>query len=117
MSFDPKEFIVIAEEIDKGTTEAHVRSMINRAYYGAFGYAKLKTNFTRDGASVHQDLIAYLKRLPDANAQMAGCKLETLFKNRKKADYQYNFCLSKSSYVFSIKYAEEVISLLDSSSL
>jgi hypothetical protein len=38
MSFEPKSFIDISKELKSGNTEAHYRSLINRAYYGVFGH-------------------------------------------------------------------------------
>jgi uncharacterized protein (UPF0332 family) len=117
MSFDPREFIDIATELDDDDNESHVRSLINRAYYGAYGYAQLKAKIpcTYD-ESGHRKLISYLKNIPDnKNAYKAGQTLESLFDKRKDADYHYDICIKKNANTFTIKDAKYVIELIDKS--
>jgi uncharacterized protein (UPF0332 family) len=114
MIFEPKEFISISKELSVGTTEGHYRSLVNRAYYGAFGYAKIKLNILTTEFSVHKEVITTLKRSPKAEEVKAGSRLESLFNLRKKADYNYNNELKKCNCEFAIKDAEEIIKLIDS---
>jgi len=114
MSFDPKNLIGIAKELCKGSTEAHYRSIINRAYYSAFGHIKNNLPaFYSPGSSVHQDLIKSLKDSPLVNEKKAGYKLETLFKKRKEADYDYKNEIKQGSCSFTISEAEAIIKLFD----
>lgn len=113
MSFEPKEFISISKELSAGETEAHYRSLVNRAYYGAFGYAKIKLNIYSTDISVHKDVISTLKRSPKPEEAKAGSRLESLFKLRKFADYNYGNEMKKCNCEFAIKEAEAIIKLID----
>lgn len=113
MSFEPKDFIEISKELNKGSTEAHYRSLINRAYYGAFGYIKKQLHIYVEGASVHREVIRVLQRSPNINEKKIGSKLESLFKKRKDADYKYNIEILRHSCNFTISDAEAIIKLFD----
>ncbi|MDP3643061.1 MAG: HEPN domain-containing protein [Bacteroidota bacterium] len=113
MSFEPKEFIKISKELSVGETEAHFRSLINRAYYGVFGYIKKQLPINAFDASVHQEVIAALKRSTKINEKKAGSRLETLFKRRKDADYKYDIEIHKNTCHYIISDAEEIIKLFD----
>jgi len=113
MNFDPRDFISISKELKNGDSEAHIRSMIGRAYYGAFGYAKSKIDFYDESLSVHFKLIELLKKSIYPNQQRAGKILEELHKTRKKADYKYNISIKKNSCVYTISNAEQVIRLME----
>ncbi|MBW6536889.1 MAG: hypothetical protein K0B11_17915 [Mariniphaga sp.] len=115
MSFSPQTFIKIAEEIKiMGNSEAHLRSFINRAYYGAFGYIKVKLNIYSDGASVHREVYENLLRSPSRNKQIAGKNLQRLFKKRKQADYNYNITIQNFECNSTIEDAKRTIELFDS---
>lgn len=114
MNFEPKDFINISKELSSGSTEAHYRSIINRAYYGVFGHIKKQLPIYVLDASVHQEVIRALKRSPDVIEKKVGSRLETLFKKRKDADYSYNIPVRKDSCSFTILEAEEIIKLFDS---
>ena len=114
MSFDPKDFIKISKELSSGATEAHYRSIINRAYYGVFGYIKKQLVVYVEGASVHQEIINNLKHSSNINEKKAGSRLESLFKQRKDADYKYDKEIRKCNCAFTISNAEEIIKLFDS---
>lgn len=114
MSFNPKDFISISKELSNGTTEAHYRSIINRAYYGVFGYIRMQLPISVRDASVHQEVIDSLKRSPNITEKKIGSKLESLFKNRKDADYKYNIPIRKCNCDFVISDAESIIRLFDS---
>ena len=117
MSFEPKDFIIISKELNNGSTEAHYRSVINRAYYGVFGYIKNKLPIYTEDASVHKEVINYLKRSPNINEKKSGSRLETLFLKRKDADYKHNITIQKSTCNFTIQEAEEIIKLFDKKSI
>jgi uncharacterized protein (UPF0332 family) len=114
MNFEPKDFIKISKELSNGDTEAHYRSLINRAYYGVFGYIKRQLPINVYDASIHQEVIKSLKRSPNINERKVGSRLESLFKKRKEADYVYNIPVRKDSCNFTILDAEEIIKLFDS---
>lgn len=114
MKFDPKGFIQVCKELQNGKSEAHYRSTINRAYYGAFGYIRNSLNIYVKDHSVHQEVINTLQRSSSLNMKKAGKRLETLFKKRKEADYTYTVEIKEHTCIFCVKEAEEIISLYDS---
>lgn len=113
MSFNPKSFIDISKELKTGVTEAHYRSIINRAYYGVFGYIRNKLPLYVDDASVHKEVIKSLSNSPLKNERRAGKRLEGLFKKRKHADYNYNEIIQQNTCFYSINEAEAIIELFD----
>lgn len=113
MSFEPKSFIDISKELKSGNTEAHYRSLINRAYYGVFGHIRKNLPVYASDVSVHQEVINYLKRSPNLNEKKIASRLETLFKKRKDADYKYSLEIKSSSCDFVISEAETIIKKFD----
>jgi uncharacterized protein (UPF0332 family) len=113
MSFQPSSFIKIAKELEAGTSEAHFRSVVNRAYYGALGYLKNNLPILSISPTIHNDVIRSLKNSPKLNEQKAGSILESLFKKRKDADYDYNIQFNSRYCSYSIKDAEKIIELFD----
>lgn len=91
-SFQPKEFIAIAELLaqNKPCPENMNRSIINRCYYAVFGHIKQNIAFYDNSPSVHNNLIASLIASPHIEEKKIGKKLQDLFKKRKDADYAYN---------------------------
>lgn len=110
MSFEPKTFIDISKELKTGNSEAHYRSLINRAYYGVFGHIRKNLPISVSDASVHQEVINYLRRSPNINEKKLASRLETLFKKRKDADYKYFIEFKSSTCDFIINEAETIIS-------
>ncbi|GHT06023.1 hypothetical protein FACS189423_10780 [Bacteroidia bacterium] len=113
MRFNPKDFIKISKELKTGSTEAHYRSIINRAYYGAFGYIRERLPIYTDGISVHREVQRFLKRSPNENDHEIGRKLEFLFDRRKEADYKYNIEIRKFLCEDAIAEAEMIFTLFD----
>jgi uncharacterized protein (UPF0332 family) len=113
MTFNPKDFIKISKELKTGYTEAHYRTLINRAYYGAFGYIRKQLPIYADGISVHQEVFRFLKNSPNKNEKDAGKKLEFLFKQRILADYKYNIEIKNFLCEDAISQAESAILLFD----
>jgi len=112
-NFNPKDFIKISVELENGNTEAHYRSVINRSYYGAFGYIKKKLGSANFSFSVHQEIINTLLNSVSINQKKAGKRLETLFKNRKDADYNHFKEIKKFNCDYCVREAEEIIRLFD----
>lgn len=111
MRFEPKKFLEISKELDgcNPKNEAHFRSIINRAYYAAFGHLKNLNPGYSHGISVHQDLIKTLKNSNDTKDIIIGKKLEDLFERRKKADYKYHLQIKSSDCRYAVRTAEEII--------
>lgn len=114
MSFDPKKFIDISKELKSGQSEAHYRSIINRAYYGAFGHIRNKLQIWVKDGSIHRKVIDVLLNSNEVTKKKAGKRLETLFKKRKEADYTHNIEIKAFYCMYCVEEAEEIIKLFDS---
>ena len=98
MSFRPKDFGKVAEEIynalqQSGTIpisntviEAWIRTAISRAYYSAFLLINERSGKKFHGKRAHEDLVNYLKGKRGIYS-IIGTKLDALRRNRIKADY------------------------------
>ncbi len=115
MPFDPKKFVELSKQLQNGTTEAHYRTLINRAYYGAFGYIRDCLGVAVVEMSVHRKVIESLKRSSSISEKKAGKSLERLFKKRKEADYDYRIEVKQHSCSYCISEAEEIIKLFEQS--
>ena len=113
MSFDPKNFIDISKELNEGTTEAHFRSIINRAYYGAFGHIRNSLRIYVDDGSVHQRVIKTLVQSYQVEYKKVGKRLEALFKKRKEADYDHRTEIKQHACQHWINEAEEIIKIFE----
>lgn len=111
MQFDPRTFINVSRDLTTGNSQAHLRSIINRAYYGVFGYLRNELRIYSEGSSVHRDVYQTLIRSVSVNKQIAGKRLESFFVKRIEADYKHNLTFHSSSKEFYIKEAEEIIRL------
>jgi len=114
MKFDPLDFIEISKELQSGKTEAHFRSIINRAYYGAFGHIRNNLGIVVFDASVYQEVIRTLINSTEITKKKAGKRLETLFKKRKEADYKHLIEIKAFDSQFCIDEAGEIIKLFES---
>lgn len=113
MAFDPRNLINIATHLSSlDDTEEAVRSTVNRAYYAAFGYAKIKTGET-SFVDVHSKVINKLKLSTNPHHKKAGKSLETLRDSRNKADYHYNSTLRRVAYQNVINDANYIIGELE----
>jgi uncharacterized protein (UPF0332 family) len=113
MSFNPKELIKVASHLGSlEDKEEHVRSMVNRAYYAAFGAAKIKTGICNKN-DIHKLVIAKLKSSKDKSAKNAGLALDSLRDLRRKADYEYDIKLVKTRCANVINDATYIIQELD----
>lgn len=111
MGFDPRKFIDISRELNIGNTEAHYRTVVNRAYYGAFGHIRNSLNIYVSDASVHQAVIRTLINSESDLYKIVGKRLETLFKKRKDADYKYNSEIKQHACQFCVNEAEEILKI------
>lgn len=114
MSFNPTLFINVAKGLNNSArTEETSRSIVNRAYYGAFGHLKKSLDFPDYGTSSHQKLIDLFKYSVDKQSRIIAKKLEALFAKRKHADYVYHSEF-KESCQYCIEEAENIIKMFDS---
>ncbi len=101
MSFDWIHFISLAQILYRdahrlGDREACLRSVISRAYYGAFGLAREKA--VREGgvrlshtSEDHGKIIRFFRKSTDRDYQKIGLALDRLRQQRNKADYEGQF--------------------------
>jgi uncharacterized protein (UPF0332 family) len=114
MSFNPLLFIDVAKNIkESAATEEFYRSVVNRAYYGAYGYIKNKINFADYSYSSHQNLIDNFKKSRDREQQIIGKKLEALFAKRKVADYKYDEEFKVFNCDYCINEAQAIVAMFD----
>jgi uncharacterized protein (UPF0332 family) len=113
MAFDPRTFLKVSKDLQAGTTEAHFRSIINRAYYGAFGHIRNRLSIFVDDGSVHQEVIKTLANSTSMNQRKISKRLETLFKKRKDADYKHREEIKQHNCQFCINEAEDIIKNFD----
>ena len=95
MSFDPRDFCSIAEQVAQFGTESAFRTAVGRSYYAAFLVAREKTGIrTRKGRkSVHQRIIEDIRNRK--GYKPIGDQLSTLYWLRIVADYHL---VPKSTY-------------------
>ena len=90
-----EDFISVAGELADAGTEAHWRSAISRAYYGAFHVAR--NALVNRGASIpgdssaHIDVQNKLIRHKNKDVSNAGSLLANLRTTRNKSDYELVF--------------------------
>ena len=117
---NPRRFIQLAREIivnDKGNSEAHFRTAINRSYFSVHLTAReslIKRGRIRpntQGIITHK---AVIRALPTAPEPELGDQLDYLYEMRKKADYDLASQVSVSEAESVLKLSEELISKIDS---
>ncbi len=86
-----EELLTVAAELAGGATEAHHRSAVSCAYYGAFHVARRLLQEASvhlpKGEQVHAKAIYCLQDCGDENAAEAADELVTLRNERNRADY------------------------------
>ena len=89
---DGEDFISVASELAAGGTEAHWRSAISRAYYGAFHVARTALAnqgvFIPKDATAHVDVQNRLIQHKNIDVSNAGSMLSNLRTTRNKSDYR-----------------------------
>jgi uncharacterized protein (UPF0332 family) len=89
---NPEDFIAVARVLATGPNQAHWRSAVSRAYYGAFHVAmrflaSLGITFSKT-ASAHEKVAFCLRAANDGALTEAARKLATLREIRNTADYR-----------------------------
>lgn len=117
MGFDCNDFLKLSKALladsnycDNTFSEAAMRTIISRAYYAAFLYArqqleqKHRVRFNKK-ARVHKQVMIKLKTYD----RTLGGLLHTLRENRNKADYNVMLEINKSHADFAVKLAEQLV--------
>ena len=97
MSFDWLLYLSVSDDLIKYGTEAHARSAVSRAYYGAFGIIRQKLEekgIRFNATSIHHDLINWLRESSDIRMIVLGLELDNLRAERNRADYYASYTLA-----------------------
>jgi uncharacterized protein (UPF0332 family) len=121
MSFDWSDFLTLADALSTtdwdGNREASLRTAISRAYYAAFGEARLRLRSvrlaTRRSAAEHGEIATfYATRYGEQGAEVAAV-LGRLRNRRNAADYDDDFAEVEYICNLSIEDARNLLALLD----
>ncbi len=121
MSFDWSDFLTLADALTTidwdGNREASFRTAISRAYYAAFGEARLRLRSvrlaTRRSAAEHGEIARfYATRYGEQGAEVAAV-LGRLRNRRNAADYDDDFAEVEYICNLSIEDARNFLALLD----
>jgi len=111
--FKWEDFISVSEDLLKNSkeNEAYFRTIINRAYYGAFCTARDKASFEKDKSkSIHQIVKNFYLHSEDQEKKLVGKMLAQLLKFRKAADYELNcWDCTKNKATFAVLMAQDII--------
>lgn len=115
---NPENFIAVARLLAANATEAHWRSAVSRAYYGAFHVAlrllhSLGVSFPK-AASAHEKAAYCLQHADDIGLKEAGRKLASLREMRNAADYRLEDrrVASAAFTAMQVGEAEEIVSAI-----
>ncbi len=86
--------------------EIEFRTVVNRAYYGAFLTARDFANVTNESGSVHSDVIKHFEK---KRAGIVSNNLDSLKKLRTKADYKPKETLSEQEAKTSCRTANKIV--------
>jgi len=90
--------------------ETIFRTIMNRAYYGAFLKARDTAGIKNISGSVHKDVIKFYE---NKQKTKVSNNLQKLLRNREKADYHTNQKVSVQEAKSSLTSAKKVIDALD----
>jgi len=110
---NPQDFLGLARTLATDTTEAAWRSAVSRAYYAAFHVARdwfSALGFTvPHGDQAHRYLTLRLSNCGDPKVEGAGRELDTLRRDRNRADYDLHLPVRAIAAHASIQMAEQII--------
>jgi uncharacterized protein (UPF0332 family) len=84
MTFDPTEFLRVANALAEHSDEASLRTAVGRAYYSVFLQARERLGIRGQRRHIHGLVIAGLRRVD----RKVGDQLDKLEKLRGTADYE-----------------------------
>jgi hypothetical protein len=115
-NFQPLQFLDIAKELTEGTTEAHWRTSMGRAYYAVFGFARnnIAGHELPFAKNIHESIIMYFKTSSDPAMKKIGANLVTLYDQRVIADYRYDKTVTKYWTKLPIELADRTVADLES---
>jgi len=117
----PEDFLTLAESWIQGTSEAEWRSAVSRAYYAAFHKARrvfsdLGFQPPR-GDQAHAYLWLRLLNCGDPHVQVAGSDLNSLRRDRNRADYAVDQTMLQSNGLTQVQSARQIIQVLNAATI
>lgn len=112
MAFDPNQYYAYASKLRIGLKMdgAELRSLISRAYYGAFITARDEIGYPSTGPDGHVQVINMYRG--NETGDTIATNLSSLKKLRESADYKPNENLVVNDADKAIAYSKKVLSLL-----
>jgi len=112
-----RDFLILANTLAGGATEAEWRSSVSRAYYAAFHVARdllLACGFTAPrGDQAHSYLWLRLSNATAPDVENAGRELQTLRRDRNRADYDLTRPLDQATAAAQVQAAEDIVNVLE----
>ncbi len=106
-------FLVVAQELCEGSSEAHQRSAVSRAYYSAFhavvGAFDKHGILIPSNATGHEKAVRYLNNCNDQALAKVGTNLGTLRTSRNTADYRMHKKVTKFTAKLKYEIASQLI--------
>jgi uncharacterized protein (UPF0332 family) len=115
-TFDWNDYITLARAMRADASEAHYRSAISRAYYGAYNQAKQR--FFDDGETFgykgesHAQVWNYFQKQNDRDYKAIGVFGDRARERRRRADYEDRFPNLDNEVGVSLNAAQEVVNRL-----
>jgi uncharacterized protein (UPF0332 family) len=118
---DARDFLTLAEDLSRGSTEAEWRTAVSRAYYAAFHVARellVQCGFLVPRADpAHSYLWLRLCNCGHLDVQRAGGELNTLRRARNEADYYLRGQLDQATTAVHVQLADQTIQSLEAAAL
>jgi uncharacterized protein (UPF0332 family) len=116
-----RDFLPLAKQLVRGTTEAEWRSAVSRAYYACFHVARRLLSdlgfIVPRADRAHQYLVFRLSNSGEAPVEQTGRDLETLRRLRNRADYDETPALPQPQAAAGVQLAERIVQALDDARL
>jgi len=116
---DPRHFQQLASELVNGSSVAHMRTAISRAYYASYNVSvEILKNMgfsISEGPSGHGQIQRYLNNCGNQNVNKIGSQIMDLHSRRIDADYRLNKTSVENPKTAKalVKQAEKMIDALD----
>lgn len=113
MAFDPATFYTVAHWLSRSAaSEAHLRSCISRAYYGAFVVARDSAHISTLGPDGHKRVIKHYAE-GDSIDQLIADSLKSLKVMRERADYESGVTCPSSEGTKAMTLSAKVLKIFD----
>ncbi len=114
---NPRDFLEVADELATGAHEAHWRSAVSRAYYGAFHVGRellVRCGFiVPEDDKAHAYVYMRLSNSGHPDVVQAGTWLDDLRRVRNRADYRLKDVFNQADAIDRDQRAADIIRLLE----